>query len=112
MFRPTIPSHCWSLPLSPLSAGLFDYTVTAVNIAGAVRTDGNNNPLEDEAKETVCYTRHIDKWLVDQNAQNEASGVRSLPRDACRRDRTPARTTSAPFLVGGGAPPFASVARN
>ena len=44
--------------------GLFDYTVSSVRLAGTVNTDGDNNPLDDEVKETVCYTRHLDDWFV------------------------------------------------
>ena len=55
--------------------GLFDYTVTSVRLAESVRTDGDNNPLDDEVKETVCYTRHLESWLVSKNADNEATQV-------------------------------------
>jgi len=55
--------------------GLFDYTVTSVRLAESVRTDGDNNPLDDEVKETVCYTRHLEEWLVSKNADNEATQV-------------------------------------
>ena len=55
--------------------GLFDYTVTSVRLAESVRTDGDNNPLDDEVKETVCYTRHLEEWLVTKNADNEATQV-------------------------------------
>ena len=55
--------------------GLFDYTVTSVRLAESVRTDGDNNPLDDEVKETVCYTRHLEEWLVTKKADNEATQV-------------------------------------
>ena len=55
--------------------GLFDYTVSSVRLAGTVDTDGDNNPRDDEVKETVCYTRHLDDWFVSTNADNEATGV-------------------------------------
>ena len=55
--------------------GLFDYTVSSVRLAGTVNTDGDNNPLDDEVKETVCYTRHLDDWFVSTNADNEATEV-------------------------------------
>ena len=55
--------------------GLFDYTVSSVRLAGTVNTDADNNPLDDEVKETVCYTRHLDDWFVSTNADNEATEV-------------------------------------
>ena len=55
--------------------GLFDYTVSSVRLAGTVDTDGDNNPRDDEVKETVCYTRHLDDWFVSTNADNQASQV-------------------------------------
>ena len=55
--------------------GLFDYTVSSVRLAGTVDTDADNNPRDDEVKETVCYTRHLDDWFVSTNADNEATGV-------------------------------------
>ena len=56
-------------------AGLFDYTVSSVRLAGTADTDADNNPRADEVKETVCYTRHLDDWFVSTNANNEASQV-------------------------------------
>ena len=56
-------------------AGLFDYTVSSVRLAGTVNTDADNNPLDDEVKETVCYTRHLDNWFVSTNTDNEATEV-------------------------------------
>ena len=55
--------------------GLFDYTVSSVRLAGTVDTDGDNNPRDDEVKETVCYSRHLDDWFVSTNADNQASQV-------------------------------------
>ena len=55
--------------------GLFDYTVSSVRLAGTVDTDGDNNPRDDEVKETICYTRHLDDWFVRTNTANEATEV-------------------------------------
>jgi hypothetical protein len=46
---------------------IFDFTVSSVRLAEPISTDATDNPTDSEIKETVCYGRNLDKFMVAQH---------------------------------------------
>ena len=53
---------------------LLDYTVSAVWLPEAIADGTDGNPTDDEVKESICYTRDVDAFMIAETDANIASG--------------------------------------
>jgi hypothetical protein len=58
-------------------SAFFDYTVSTVRLPSSQSSgeSSNNEPMSDEAAETICYTRKLDPFFTNEHANDRASGV-------------------------------------
>lgn len=58
----------WAIPTcgdGSTCGALFDFTASTLRLAPSINVNGNGNPMEDSVKNTVCYTKQAERYMIE-----------------------------------------------